>query len=246
MNGQPRMALFANGDRGIMTGEELTYDYNFDPFCARNVQECRCGSVGCRGFLGKRAPGEKKNSADKKDDGKEVKGGKEKKGGVLAGAKRKLQAVLDESTSALNLTKSKKQKTASTSPPSAKGAKAQKSVNSKRVASTPAKRSVSFASTTTKTKTASTGRVVKPRNSSGPNNTPVASRSVSFASSTTTKSASKSTPKASTTGKKIKARVQTPAVKAKGVKKSGGSVSSLKGLLGRSNSKSSAAAAAAA
>jgi SET domain-containing protein len=26
--GQPRMALFA-GDNGIMTGEELTYDYNF-------------------------------------------------------------------------------------------------------------------------------------------------------------------------------------------------------------------------
>ena len=27
--GKPRMALFA-GDRGIMTGEELTYDYNFE------------------------------------------------------------------------------------------------------------------------------------------------------------------------------------------------------------------------
>jgi palmitoyltransferase ZDHHC9/14/18 len=29
VNGEPRMALFA-GDRGIMTGEELTYDYNFE------------------------------------------------------------------------------------------------------------------------------------------------------------------------------------------------------------------------
>lgn len=27
--GKPRMALFA-GDCGIMTGEELTYDYNFE------------------------------------------------------------------------------------------------------------------------------------------------------------------------------------------------------------------------
>ena len=45
------MALFA-GDKGIMTGEELTYDYNFDPYSVKNVQECRCGSANCRGFLG--------------------------------------------------------------------------------------------------------------------------------------------------------------------------------------------------
>ncbi len=49
--GKPRMALFA-GDRPIMTGEELTYDYNFDPFSAKNVQECRCGAENCRGVLG--------------------------------------------------------------------------------------------------------------------------------------------------------------------------------------------------
>ncbi|KAL2161144.1 hypothetical protein VTH06DRAFT_8363 [Thermothelomyces fergusii] len=49
--GQPRMALFA-GDRPIMTGEELTYDYNFDPFSAKNVQKCLCGSPNCRGVLG--------------------------------------------------------------------------------------------------------------------------------------------------------------------------------------------------
>lgn len=29
VNGEPRMALFA-GSKGIMTGEELTYDYNFE------------------------------------------------------------------------------------------------------------------------------------------------------------------------------------------------------------------------
>lgn len=49
--GKPRMALFA-GDRGIMTGEELTYDYNFNPYSVKNVQECRCGAEGCRGVLG--------------------------------------------------------------------------------------------------------------------------------------------------------------------------------------------------
>jgi histone-lysine N-methyltransferase ASH1L len=29
VGGKPRMALFA-GDRGIMTGDELSYDYNFE------------------------------------------------------------------------------------------------------------------------------------------------------------------------------------------------------------------------
>ncbi|KAL4970017.1 putative histone-lysine N-methyltransferase (Ash1) [Aspergillus stella-maris] len=51
--GKPRMALFA-GDRGVMTGEELTYDYNFDPYSQKNVQQCRCGSSKCRGILGPR------------------------------------------------------------------------------------------------------------------------------------------------------------------------------------------------
>ncbi|KAL8710211.1 MAG: hypothetical protein Q9220_005142 [cf. Caloplaca sp. 1 TL-2023] len=49
--GKPRMALFA-GENGIMTGEELTYDYNFDPYSAKNVQQCRCGAPSCRGVLG--------------------------------------------------------------------------------------------------------------------------------------------------------------------------------------------------
>lgn len=49
--GKPRVALFA-GDNGIMTGEELTYDYNFDPYSVKNVQECRCRAEGCRGVLG--------------------------------------------------------------------------------------------------------------------------------------------------------------------------------------------------
>lgn len=51
VSGQPRMALFA-GDRPIQTGDELTYDYNFDPFSAKNVQKCLCGADNCRGVLG--------------------------------------------------------------------------------------------------------------------------------------------------------------------------------------------------
>ncbi|KAL8720211.1 MAG: hypothetical protein Q9225_002904 [Loekoesia sp. 1 TL-2023] len=49
--GKPRMALFA-GENGIMTGEELTYDYNFNPYSVKNVQQCRCGAPSCRGVLG--------------------------------------------------------------------------------------------------------------------------------------------------------------------------------------------------
>ncbi|KAJ6115033.1 hypothetical protein N7486_000811 [Penicillium sp. IBT 16267x] len=53
VGGKPRMALFA-GDRGIMTGDELSYDYNFDPYSNKNVQQCRCGAPNCRGILGPR------------------------------------------------------------------------------------------------------------------------------------------------------------------------------------------------
>ncbi|RAH83091.1 SET domain-containing protein [Aspergillus japonicus CBS 114.51] len=64
--GKPRMALFA-GDRGIMTGEELTYDYNFDPYSQKNVQQCRCGASNCRGILGPR-PREKDRRAKEQDE----------------------------------------------------------------------------------------------------------------------------------------------------------------------------------
>lgn len=81
------MALFA-GEKGIMTGDELTYDYNFDPFSQKNVQECRCGADSCRGVLGPRVKDERKP--------------KDVAEGVLAGAKRKMKEVLDDSTSRLN------------------------------------------------------------------------------------------------------------------------------------------------
>src|SRR3954465_1477023 len=91
VGGKPRMALFA-GDQGIMTGDELTYDYNFDPYSQKNVQVCRCGSTNCRGVLGPRP--------------KELPKEKESK---LAGAKRKIAEVLEESTHLLNVKKRKTQ-----------------------------------------------------------------------------------------------------------------------------------------
>ena len=78
VSGKPRMALFA-GDNGIMTGEELTYDYNFDPFSAKNVQECRCGAEGCRGVLGPK-PKEMKEALRP----------------IATGGKRKLQQVMED------------------------------------------------------------------------------------------------------------------------------------------------------
>ena len=78
VSGKPRMALFAS-DEGIMTGEELTYDYNFDPFSAKNVQECRCGAQGCRGVLGPKP--------------KEI---KEALKPIITGSKRKIQQVVED------------------------------------------------------------------------------------------------------------------------------------------------------
>jgi histone-lysine N-methyltransferase ASH1L len=83
VGGKPRMALFA-GDNPIMSGDELTYDYNFDPFSAKNVQECRCGSVNCRGVLGPKP----KDVKPAKESVKDV-----LKAGVKAG-KRKLKEFL--------------------------------------------------------------------------------------------------------------------------------------------------------
>ncbi|KAF2482169.1 hypothetical protein BDY17DRAFT_325651 [Neohortaea acidophila] len=52
VSGTPRMAVFA-GEDGVMTGDELTYDYNFDNFGATK-QLCYCGASNCRGTLSKR------------------------------------------------------------------------------------------------------------------------------------------------------------------------------------------------
>ncbi|KAJ6032323.1 Histone-lysine N-methyltransferase (Ash1) [Penicillium herquei] len=83
--GKPRMALFA-GDRGIMTGEELSYDYNFDPYSNKNVQQCRCGAINCRGILGPRPK-------DKDQRAKVEAPSQIKKPISSAGTKRKLAAL---------------------------------------------------------------------------------------------------------------------------------------------------------
>lgn len=105
---KPRMALFA-GDKPIMSGDELTYDYNFDPFSAKNVQECRCGSANCRGVLG-----------PKPKDVKPVKPVKETiKAAVkatLKAGKRSLAQFLSGDASHKSLPAPKKRKTKKTAP----------------------------------------------------------------------------------------------------------------------------------
>ena len=76
--GKPRMALFA-GDQGIMTGEELTYDYNFNPYSIKNVQECFCGAENCRGVLGPK-PKDIKDALNP----------------IVGGGKRKLQQAMED------------------------------------------------------------------------------------------------------------------------------------------------------
>jgi histone-lysine N-methyltransferase ASH1L len=118
VGGKPRMALFA-GDQGIMTGDELTYDYNFDPFSQKNVQECRCGTKNCRGVLGPKAKEEKKP----KEEANRL-----ASSNSLTGAKRKLAQIFDGRTSGLtkkrkitgsrstNLTKASRARSKSLSP----------------------------------------------------------------------------------------------------------------------------------
>jgi histone-lysine N-methyltransferase ASH1L len=89
--GKPRMALFA-GDRPIMTGEELTYDYNFDPFSAKNVQECRCGSKNCRGILGPRPKDQKPRGTVGESIKQAVSAGKRKLKEFLRGEKDEQQS----------------------------------------------------------------------------------------------------------------------------------------------------------
>ncbi|ETN46014.1 uncharacterized protein HMPREF1541_00197 [Cyphellophora europaea CBS 101466] len=89
VNGKPRMALFA-GEGGIMTGEELTYDYNFDPFSQKNVQECRCGEERCRGVLGPRPKKDERKSEEKEDEPKEKKSLKRKVADAIGDAVEKV------------------------------------------------------------------------------------------------------------------------------------------------------------
>ncbi|KAF2724661.1 SET domain-containing protein, partial [Polychaeton citri CBS 116435] len=65
VNGVPRMGVFA-GEGGIMTGEELTYDYNFDNF-GDNMQQCFCGAQTCRGHLGKKLSAIEQKKRDREE-----------------------------------------------------------------------------------------------------------------------------------------------------------------------------------
>ncbi|MCJ1358822.1 MAG: hypothetical protein MMC33_008822 [Icmadophila ericetorum] len=88
--GKPRMALFA-GDHGITTGEELTYDYNFDPFSSKNLLVCKCGSSKCRGFLGGPKPKEIKLTQS-----------------TTSGTKRKFKKMANELTKSTGAVKKRK------------------------------------------------------------------------------------------------------------------------------------------
>ncbi|KAM7216638.1 putative histone-lysine n-methyltransferase [Rhypophila decipiens] len=161
VSGQPRMALFA-GDRPIMTGEELTYDYKFDPFSAKNVQKCLCGSPNCIGVLGPKPkePKPAKEAKESKDAKKSV------KGSVKAG-KRKLKELLageQDEEEASTAAKKRKIKTAT----GVKGAKVSLSATSIKAAKgaakgavTAIKRSVSSISVTAKTALGRTGGKVQ-------------------------------------------------------------------------------------
>lgn len=98
VHGQPRMALFA-GEKPIMTGDELTYDYNFDPFSAKNVQKCLCGSANCRGVLGPKVS--KVAKAEPKSIKETIKT-------VAKAGKRKLKALLDGEEAATSPSKKRK------------------------------------------------------------------------------------------------------------------------------------------
>jgi histone-lysine N-methyltransferase ASH1L len=144
VSGQPRMALFA-GDRDIMTGDELTYDYNFDPFSAKNVQKCLCGSPNCRGVLGPKPKEVKPPKPSKEELAKLAKEN-------ARGSKRKLKEALGEPEDAqASAAKKLKSKTASDVKATATGVKRTTSLKAAtKGAATMIKRSVSTISVNTK------------------------------------------------------------------------------------------------
>ncbi|KAJ2975076.1 hypothetical protein NUW58_g8459 [Xylaria curta] len=144
VSGQPRMALFA-GDKDIMTGEELTYDYNFDPFSSKNVQKCLCGSLNCRGVLGPK-PKEVKPPKPSREELAKMAKESAKRG------KRKLKEVLGEQDGAESSTaKKRKVKTPAGIKALATGVKRTTSLKAAtKNAATAIKRSVSTISVNTK------------------------------------------------------------------------------------------------
>ncbi|KPM35667.1 hypothetical protein AK830_g10903 [Neonectria ditissima] len=152
VSGQPRMALFA-GDKPIMTGDELTYDYNFDPFSAKNVQKCLCGEPNCRGVLGPKPREVKPPKADLKNAVKAK---------VKAGKRKLKELIGNEADAAGSASKAKKRKIQP-----AKGVKHPLSSASSKVAKTAATVFKNGMSTVTAKKAAAAKSPVKRRASTG-------------------------------------------------------------------------------
>lgn len=164
VSGQPRMALFA-GDRPIMTGDELTYDYNFDPFSAKNVQKCLCGSPNCRGVLGPKPKEVKLPKPPKEEKKKSVKGS-------MKAGKRKLKELLAGDGDEEDVSKATKKRKIKT-PTGVKGAKTSLSTSSLKAAkgaakgaATAIKRSVSTISLNAKSALGATSAKVQARRAS--------------------------------------------------------------------------------
>lgn len=59
MNGQLRIGFFAK--RRVAAGEEVTFDYQFQRY-GREAQQCFCGTMKCRGFIGGQVTEEEKEA----------------------------------------------------------------------------------------------------------------------------------------------------------------------------------------
>lgn len=137
--GKPRMALFA-GDRGVSTGEELSYDYNFDPYSNKNVQQCRCGSANCRGFLGPRLK-DKQQRAKELEKRKAEEGTKKATTKKVIGKKRKAaeESDSDDSDDSDDSSRGKKRKMTKSKGIKASVKKAVATVRGKKTTKTTAK-----------------------------------------------------------------------------------------------------------
>jgi hypothetical protein len=50
VDGEVCIGLFANRD--LIEGEEITFNYNYEPVGGAVAKKCECGAVNCRGFIG--------------------------------------------------------------------------------------------------------------------------------------------------------------------------------------------------
>ncbi|KAJ5632933.1 hypothetical protein N7490_009272 [Penicillium lividum] len=255
VGGKPRMALFA-GDRGIMTGDELSYDYNFDPYSNKNVQQCRCGASNCRGILGPR-PKEKDQRAKAEAANVNITktAGTKRKRDSTAGTataqakKRKLlntksikagiKRAVTKVTTARGKTTTKKTTTTSTRGGSAKKIKATSRVKAavngsqRKTASAKAKTATSSAQKTNQLKrpSAETKKKILANAAKGarsPTNSPVKSPAKAKVSKAETKTSRKPVARKPPTKSPIKAKM--PASQAKGTLKSPGKTTKGKSL----------------